>query len=82
MAALLSSSCTQTSGRIQQKDPPEGSVIYTIGELESRIGDSTFWIVPKLWVGIVAMQPEEEPAFLLLGLRLANTLLSCGQDFW
>ena len=33
---------SQTPGRIQKADPPEGSVIYTIGILQFRIGGSTF----------------------------------------
>ena len=37
---------TQTPGRIQRVDPPKGSVIYTVRVLESRIGGSTFWILP------------------------------------
>ena len=36
----------QTPGRIHKVDPPEGSVIYTIGVFESRLGGSTFWILP------------------------------------
>ena len=40
---------THTPGRIQKVDSPQGSVIYTIGVLESRIGGSTFWILPKVW---------------------------------
>ena len=39
------------AGHIQKVDPPQGSVIYTIGVLESRIGGSTFWILPGVWVG-------------------------------
>ena len=40
---------TQSPGRIQKVDPPQGSVIYTIGVLGSRIGESTFWILPGVW---------------------------------
>ena len=36
-------------GRIQQVDPPQGTTIYTIGVLESRIGG---WIFPGVWVGV------------------------------
>ena len=36
-------------GRIQKVDPPSGSIIYTIGVLEPRIGGSTFWILPGVW---------------------------------
>ena len=36
--------------RIQKVDPPEGPIVYTIGALESRIGGSTFWILPGVWV--------------------------------
>ena len=32
-------------GRIQKIDPPGGSVPYTIGVLEARLGGSTFWIL-------------------------------------
>ena len=31
---------SQSPGRIPKMDPPEGSIIYTIGVLESRIGSS------------------------------------------
>ena len=34
-----------TPGRIQQV----GSVIYSVGVLEPRIGGSTFWILPGVW---------------------------------
>ena len=40
---------TQTSGRIQKVDPPEGSIIYTTEVLEPRIGGSTCWILPGVW---------------------------------
>ena len=33
---------------IQQVDPPSGSAIYTVGVLESRVGGSTFWVLPGL----------------------------------
>ena len=39
----------ESPGRIEKMDPPWGSVIYTIGVLESRIGGSVFWILPGLW---------------------------------
>ena len=46
---------SQTPGRIQKVDRPTyGSisfVIYTMGVVESRIGGSTFWILPG--VGVV-----------------------------
>ena len=39
----------QTSERMQEVGaPPYGSVIYTIGVLESQIGGSTFWVLPGL----------------------------------
>ena len=41
----------QTPLRIQKVDPPYGSIIYTIGVLKSRIGGSTCWILPEVWVG-------------------------------
>ena len=31
-------------------DPKRGAVIFTVGLLESRIGCSTFWILPQVWV--------------------------------
>ena len=40
----------QTPGRIQKVDPPPSSILHTIGVLESRIGRSTFWILPGVWV--------------------------------
>ena len=36
----------QTPGQIQNVDAPQGSAIYTIGVLESKIGGSTFWDPP------------------------------------
>ena len=42
---------SQTPGRIQKRDPPQGSAIYTIGVLDSRIGGSTFWILRGLGSG-------------------------------
>ena len=36
-----------TPGRIQKVDPPQGSIIYTIGVLEPRIGGSTFLDPPR-----------------------------------
>ena len=41
---------SQTSGRIQKVDPPQGFIVQTIGILEFRIGGSTFWILPGVWV--------------------------------
>ena len=41
---------TQTPGRIQKGDPHQGSAIYTIGVLESRIGSSTIRILSEVWV--------------------------------
>ena len=35
---------TQTPGRIQKVDPPQGFIIYTIGVLDSRIGGFYFWV--------------------------------------
>ena len=35
---------------------PQGSILYTIGVLEPRIGGSTFWILPGVWVGSLAHQ--------------------------
>ena len=32
------------------KSPPQGSAIYTMRVLESRIGGSTFWILQRVWV--------------------------------
>ena len=40
---------TQTPGWIQKVDIPYGSIIYTIGVLESRVGGSTSWILPGVW---------------------------------
>ena len=40
---------SQTPGRIQKVDPPEGSRIYTMGVLESRIGGRTSGILLKVW---------------------------------
>ena len=41
-------------GGSKTMDPTEGSVIYTIGVLESRVG----WILPGLWVCFaVLLQP-------------------------
>ena len=47
-----------TPGRIQKVRPPLGSVIYTVGVLESRIGGSAFWILPGLWANWVVAQDE------------------------
>ena len=41
---------TQTPEQIQKVDPPLSSIIRTIGVFESRIGGSTFWILPGVWV--------------------------------
>ena len=38
----------KTPGQIQQVDSPWGSVVCTMGVWESRIGDSTCWIVPEV----------------------------------
>ena len=46
---------TEIPGRIQQADPPQGSVIYTIGVLPSRIGGSAFRILPGGLAGSVYM---------------------------
>ena len=43
---------TPTPGRMHQVDPPQGSVIYTIGIWESRIGGSTFSILPGVGVHV------------------------------
>ena len=38
--------------RIQKMDPPKGSIIFTIGVLDSQIGGSTFWILLRgVWEG-------------------------------
>ena len=42
---------TPITGRIQSANPSCGSIIYTRGVLESRIGGSTFWILPGVWEG-------------------------------
>ena len=39
----------QSPGKIQDMHPPSGSIIYSMGVLESRIGGSVFWILPGLW---------------------------------
>ena len=39
---VLTSTYTQTPGQFQKVDPPQGSIAYTIGVLESRLGGSTF----------------------------------------
>ena len=41
------------AGRIQKVNPPWGSVIYTIEVLESRIGGSTFRLIPGVWAWIL-----------------------------
>ena len=41
---------SQSPRMIQKIDPHWGSIIYTIGILESRIGVSIFWILPRLLV--------------------------------
>ena len=50
-------------------DPPEISIIYTIGGvLDSRIGGSVFWILPAIWgafVRILAGHEGEETGNLL-----------------
>ena len=51
---------------MQQVDPPSGSVIYTIGVLESRIGGSTFWIRLRVMFSInpwfLSISPEKRSA--------------------
>ena len=37
---------TQRSGRIQKTDPPQGSVIYSIGVLESELGVPSWILCP------------------------------------
>ena len=50
---------TETFGWIQKVDPPWGSMTYTIGVLDSRIGGSTFWILPGVWeAGTLASRQE------------------------
>ena len=46
-------SAAQRTVRIKKVDPPQGSRIYTILVVESRIRDSTFWILPWVWVAAV-----------------------------
>ena len=42
-------SSTESPGRIEQVDPPWGSIVLTIGVLTSRIGGFAFWILPRVW---------------------------------
>ena len=42
---LKDDEAAQTPGRIQNKNPPKGSVIHTIGVLESRIGGVLYYIL-------------------------------------
>ena len=53
---------TQSPGRIQNVDPPWG-FIYAIGELESRIGGSTLWILPRVWVWVLEPKPPKKKGF-------------------
>ena len=46
--AFIVTMLTQTPGRIQQVDPPQGLIIYTIGLLESRI-----WGIYLLDLGMI-----------------------------
>ena len=50
---------TQGPGRIQQMDPPSGSMFYTMGDEGSRIGGCVFWILSGLWVGGAGEIPED-----------------------
>ena len=34
---------------LSEVDPPSGSVVYTIGVLESRTSKSISWILPGVW---------------------------------
>ena len=40
----------KSPGRIPKMDPPKGSIIYTMGVVEVRIGGSLCWLFPGLWV--------------------------------
>ena len=86
MVALKTSSPpdSKSPGRIPKLDPPWGSIIYTVGALESRIGDSSFQFLPGLWVVPRKSSHESPKSFTThrFGLVEAANLHAVGKAIW
>ena len=58
-------SMSQTPGRIQKVDPLEGSIVYTVGVFEPRIGGSSFWILVGVWAHLVPKEAHnQKPSYM------------------
>ena len=71
----------QTPGRAQKVDPPEGSIIYTLGAFQSRIGGVLlFCILPGGWEGNNTEQALKAVAHRADGVRKGLQSIVFGRE--